>query len=81
MTNIIHSFGLGFNTIWWLGHLCYRNDIYKHFVCECVHNEVAWMGDLAQLPLEGNFILQLEFAQLLASIVLFHPFCVQSYKC
>jgi hypothetical protein len=59
MTNIINSFGIGFNTIWWLGHLCCQNDICKHFVCDCVHNEVAWMGDLAQLPLEGNFIPQL----------------------
>jgi hypothetical protein len=35
---------------------CCWNDICKHFVCKCVHNEVAWMGDLAQLPLEGNFV-------------------------
>jgi len=50
-------------------------------VCECVHNEVAWMGDLAQLPLEGNFVPTIPVCTIVASIVVLHPFCVENYKC
>ncbi len=79
-TNIKINFGLNFRKARCLGHLCYVQDDYEHFVLYASCKEIFWCGECTHILVVGQMVMFPSTSSLRCKFFHVPPFCVVDYS-